>query len=81
MRGKEARKAIEEVRAQGKRFLVAVNSEGFHFREILCVIHQVECQEVHYHTKPIMSADRLTEVIINGCQAIADNENEFHNNH
>ena len=53
----------EKLRSQGNRFLIAIDSEGYHIRETLFVIHRLECHEVHYQTAPILSANRFCDAI------------------
>jgi hypothetical protein len=72
--------AIERLRKSGKRFIIAIDGEGFHFRETLSVSHRVELGEVHYDTKPITSANSLAEVILNGSKRMAEQTHEADTN-
>jgi hypothetical protein len=48
------------------RFVMAVDSEGVHFRKTLCVTHNDNTGEARYDTKPICSRTfQEAEVVLN----------------
>lgn len=63
---------LSTVISQGKRFLIAVDQRGIHFREVLCVTRRLEYGEVEYSTRPVLSGEGLLDVLDNGLQKLTD---------
>lgn len=57
---------------QGKRFLVAVDKKGIHFREVLNVTRRLEYGEVEYCARPVLSGKDFLDVLDDGLRRLTD---------